>query len=154
MDEGSFDEAYVILFAVACRAARRIVRDEDTAEDVAAETLARAYSRWSKIGSYAEAWVTRVAVNLALDAIRHRRREPSAATIDSVEDPAEWLAVQAALLRLPRRQREAIVVRYVLDLDEQHSAQVLGISQSTLHTHIKRALARLRTPELLAALGA
>lgn len=154
MDDGSFDGSFVALFAIACRAARRIVRDEDAAEDVAAETLARAYSRWSKIGTYAEAWVTRVAVNLALDAIRDRRREPTTATVKGVEDPTEWLAVQAALVRLPRRQREAIVVRYVLDLDEQHAAEVLGISQSTLHTHIKRALARLRSPELLAALGA
>ena len=44
------------------------------AEDVAQETLARAFVHWRKIRSYAEAWVVRVAGNLAIDSWRRNRR--------------------------------------------------------------------------------
>jgi RNA polymerase sigma factor (sigma-70 family) len=149
----TFDSAFVRLFVLAARTARRLLRDEARAEDVAAETLARAFARWSHVEPFAEQWVTRVAVNLALDGLRReaRRKEVPPADV-SPEDPTSRLAVEAALARLPRRQREAVVLRYALDLDEATAADVLGISVPTLHTHVKRALARLRRPDLRARL--
>jgi RNA polymerase sigma factor (sigma-70 family) len=83
-----------------------------------------------------------------------RRPAPTGATTSQAPDPTDAIVLDAALSRLPRRLREAIVLRYVLDLDEANAAEVLGISRQTLHTHVKRGLARLRTPELRAELGA
>jgi DNA-directed RNA polymerase specialized sigma24 family protein len=52
-----------------------LVDDRAEAEDVTAEAFALALARWRKIGrlDWREAWITRVAVNLAID---RRRRNP------------------------------------------------------------------------------
>ena len=59
---------------MAYRVGFRILGDREDARDVTQEALARAYARWSRVGPYDEAWVTRVATNLALDAARARGR--------------------------------------------------------------------------------
>lgn len=61
--EQSFDE----LYALAWRAAMRILAEPAAAEDVAAETLTRAYVRWARMATFAAAWVARAATNLAID---------------------------------------------------------------------------------------
>ncbi len=141
---GGFDAAYVRLFVTAQRCSYRILGNRTAAEDVAAETMARAYARWPKIHPYSDAWVTRVAANLALDHLRRRRvaadeRPPRDGT------SVDRLLLRDELVKLPRRQREAIVLRFLLDLDEQETARALGIGVATVHTHVKRGLARMRT---------
>ncbi|MGH2718563.1 MAG: sigma factor-like helix-turn-helix DNA-binding protein [Actinomycetota bacterium] len=74
-------------------------------------------------------------VNLSRSALRHRRvasryaersatSEPS--EDDSVAAMAEREAAVAALRRLPRRQRECVVLRYYLDMAEADVAATLG----------------------------
>ncbi len=48
-----------------------------------------------------------------------------------------------ALARLPRRQREALVLRYYLDLADSEIALVMGVGQSTVRSTTARALAKL-----------
>jgi RNA polymerase sigma-70 factor (ECF subfamily) len=50
----------------------------------------------------------------------------------------------AALRRLPVRQREVIALRLLLDLDTSATAEMLGISSSTVTTHLHRAIGALR----------
>ena len=142
-DPDGFDERYVELFVRAQRCARRIVGDRDVAEDVAAETMARAFARWSKINSYAPAWVTRVAINLATDQLR---RKPALASgpVEGVDDSVDRLLIRQQLARLPRRQRDTLVIRYLLGFDEKETAELLGVAVGTVHTHVKRGLTRLR----------
>jgi RNA polymerase sigma factor (sigma-70 family) len=63
-------------------------------------------------------------------------------------DPAEEIllrqALTAALRRLPRRQREVVVLRYLVGLSETQVAQTLDISHGTVKTHLRRGLAGLR----------
>jgi RNA polymerase sigma factor (sigma-70 family) len=63
-------------------------------------------------------------------------------------DPAEEIVVRqaltAALRRLPRRQREVVVLRYLVGLSETQVAQTLDISHGTVKTHLRRGLAGLR----------
>jgi RNA polymerase sigma factor (sigma-70 family) len=54
-------------------------------------------------------------------------------------------ALAAALLHLPRRQRETIVLRYLCDLSEADVAAALGVSPGAVKTHLHRALAALRS---------
>lgn len=138
-----FEAAYPELFVRAMRAGRRIVGDRGEAEDIAAETMARAFARWPRIRGYAPAWVVRVASNLALDAVRRRPAGPPPPE-PAPDRAAERLVTYDELRRLPRRQRQALVLRFVLDLDEQEAAAVLGIGVATLHTHVKRGLGRMR----------
>ena len=74
-----FEEAFDSLFLRAFRIGRQILGDPVAAEDVAAETLARAFAHWRKIGHqpWREGWVVRVASNLAIDATRARSRPRS-----------------------------------------------------------------------------
>jgi RNA polymerase sigma factor (sigma-70 family) len=63
-------------------------------------------------------------------------------------DPAEEIvlrqALTAALRRLPRRQREVVVLRYLVGLSETQVAETLDISHGTVKTHLRRGLAGLR----------
>lgn len=114
--EVDFRQAFTELFPHAFRMAHRIVGNVTAAEDCAAEALARAFARWPKVRSlaYRDAWVMRVAANIAIDVVRKKdpALEPVAA-IDPSEDATTRLALAAALRALPARQRDAIVLRYL-----------------------------------------
>ncbi len=137
------------------RAARRILGTDAEADDVAAEAFARALVRWSKVRAlpHRDAWVIRVASNLAIDEIRRRTRrervvmvQRAAATLpDTTDASAERIALALALGRLPRRQREVLTLRYLAGLPEAEVAAVMGLSRNTVKTHAGRALNAMRT---------
>jgi RNA polymerase sigma factor (sigma-70 family) len=140
---GTVDDAYESLFLCAFRAAKRVLADRAAAADVASEAVARAFVHWKRVEDYAEPWVTRVAVNLALDVVR-RRPVPLFVGRTAAAPTPDRVALAGELARLPRRQREAVVLRFLLDFDEEQTAAVLGLSVGTVHTHVTRGLARLR----------
>jgi RNA polymerase sigma-70 factor (sigma-E family) len=145
-----FEEAFEDLYLRAYGVAYQLLGRRSEAEDVAQETLARAFVRWRRIRSYAEAWVVRVAGNLAIDAWRRRqrvdtdvdteRRGPSAPGPDG-----QRVDLHRALDTLSRRQREVIVLRFLADLPEADVAKVLGCSVGSVKQHASRGLATLRT---------
>lgn len=150
-----FAAAYPSLFSRAMRLAYRMTKDQALAEDVAAEALARAYSRWPAVlqMDQPEAWVMRVAVNIVIDDARRstllRRWMPTlgagreaAPSFD--DDVAVRHALVAALGTLPKRQREAIALRYLAELDEEDISRSLQISPSSVRTHVQRGLSALR----------
>lgn len=63
-----------MLFRTAYSGAFKISGSRDDAEEIAQEVLARCYVRWRRVSGYAEAWVYRAAVNLAIDRWRRRAR--------------------------------------------------------------------------------
>lgn len=155
-----FDEAFVPLFRRAYLAAYRLLRTAHDAEEVAAEALARALANWSTVGvlPHREAWVLRVASNLAIDRCRQRRRVPRFRAPPDSEptDLAVCLDVARALQKLPRRQREVIVLRYLADLPEREVAEALGLSAETVKEHAARGRKSLRTvlgPEFMGAMS-
>lgn len=144
------DEAFADLFRIAYVVAYRILGNVAEAEDAAAETIARACLRWRRVGSlpYRDAWVARVAANIAIDAVRRRGRTV-APRQDPVRDPAEAtvlrLALVGALEALSTRQREVVVLRYLADQPEADVASSLGISINTVKKHTLRGVAALRS---------
>ncbi len=111
--------------------------------------------RWPRIEAFAEAWVSRVSMNLALDGLRRQQRPwmPSALLTSGPEvgvPNAERLDLQRALLSLPRRQREVVALRYLADLPEQAVADVLKCSPGTVKQHASRGLAALRRSDAVA----
>lgn len=143
-----FDEFFVRMLPRVVRVARRVTGDPWTAEDVAVEALARTHARWSRVSPlpWRDAWVLKVA---SREALRHVRRRPPMTgpryDTDEADDVVLRAALLAALVRLPRRQREAIVLRYLCDLPEADVAAALGLSAGTVKTHLHRALATLRS---------
>lgn len=146
-EDGSFEAAFDELFPRAVRLANRLLGDRAAAEDVAAEALARAYARWPKVGalSYRDGWVLKVATNLAIDRLRRRTPDVWPSTAADFEDSVELrIALNAALLTLAPRQRQAVALRYLGGLSDQEVALALGISLGSVKTHIHRGLKGLR----------
>src|SRR5690606_41751139 len=56
---------------------------------------------------------------------------------------AEHERVVAAVRRLPQRQREAVVLRFYMDLPLREIAEGMGVSEGAVKTHLHRGLAAL-----------
>src|SRR5438105_10692468 len=145
--DDSFEEAFDHLFARAERVAFRLLGNAAAAEDVAAETLMRTFADWPRVRNleYRDAWVLRVATNLAIDACRRRKLPVQLAAAASEEDViALGLTLAAALSSLPRRQRDAVALHYLSGFSDEEVAQALGIAVGTVKTHIHRGMEALR----------
>src|SRR5580698_6410186 len=129
--------------------------ERDTAQDLVAEAFARAWASWASVSRHPApaAWVVRTALNAGVSRWRRRRREVAVPDLALVADrPAAGEAadgcvdprVMAALLRLPARQRQVVALRLFLDLDTGRTAEVLGVTPSTVKAHLSRALTALR----------
>ena len=134
-----FEEAFPDLY--------RVLGDRGDAEDVAQEALARAHLRWARRWERPEGWIVTVATNLSIDRHRRRRRvsnlgsEPLA-LVDAHQ--SERIDLARALRRLPRRQREVVVLRYLADWSERDVAIALAVSVGAVKSHASRGLAALR----------
>jgi RNA polymerase sigma-70 factor (ECF subfamily) len=132
-----------------------IVRDRERAEDITQDAFLQLFRHWPRIATYErpDAWVRRVAIRLAM---RGRRRDALWRSVRSLFAPAptETVAdvdVMAAVGRLPRAQRAAIVLHYYEDRPVAEIAQLLGCSASTARVHLHRG--RRRLAELLRVEG-
>ncbi|HJU57898.1 MAG TPA: RNA polymerase sigma factor [Actinomycetota bacterium] len=122
------------------------------AEDAVQEALLRAWERSEK-GEEIEslnAWVTTVSLNLARSGLRRLRserrararlRQPHGGNHALETDRA--IDLERALLSLPRRQREAVVLRYYLQCGTREVAATLGINEGTVKSTLSRARASL-----------
>lgn len=139
------------------RMAYLLTGDHALAEDLVQDALARAFSRWSRIGAMAapDAYIRRMIVNEHVSGWRrYRRRERLLAELpqvpaagwggDLAADQAVRAMVWAAVRELPARQRAALVLRFYEDLPDAQVAVILGCSPATVRSQIARALARLR----------
>ena len=128
--------------------------DRATAEELTAETFARACERWRRFdprrGS-PRTWLCQLARSTALDHFRaearRRRREDRfvAGEQRDAEVFGEGLspALEAALTRLSAAEREVVALRILLELDGEAAARVLGISATACSTRLSRALQKL-----------
>jgi RNA polymerase sigma factor, sigma-70 family len=136
------------------RLALMLVGDRPTAEDVVQEAFERTHAGRRRLRDPAKglAYVRSAVLNgcrsvLRKRAFAFRRGVPYEPPIWSAESTVliaeERREVLAALQRLPRRQREALILRYYLDLSDQEIADVMSIGASTVRSTIARGLAAL-----------
>jgi RNA polymerase sigma-70 factor (sigma-E family) len=142
-----FEEAFDGLYARAYGVAFQLLGRRSEAEDVAQETLARAYVHWRKIRARPQGWVVTVAGNLSIDSWRRNRRLEHAEAVDAATPgpDAARVDLHRALRTLSRRQREVLVLRFLADLPEADVAAALGCSVGSVKVHASRGLASLRT---------
>ncbi|HEV3135671.1 MAG TPA: RNA polymerase sigma factor [Acidimicrobiia bacterium] len=130
------------------------------ADDAAQEAFVRAFGFLHRFrpGAPFRPWLLTVVANVARNQTRstHRwtraTRAPGERGIAATNAPsAEDVAltrrrdgtVRAALDTLPLRYRDVVACRYLLDLSEAETAQVLGIARGTVKSRLSRALDRL-----------
>ncbi len=84
--------------------------------------------------------------NLAIDALTKRPARLAYSDSLAPEDAVVLrLTLAEALRALPARQRDAVVLRYVVDMSEADVALALGVAPGTVKSHLHRAVARLRS---------
>jgi RNA polymerase sigma-70 factor (sigma-E family) len=136
------------------RLAVLLVDDLPTAEDVVQDAFGKLHASWGRLRDpdAAVAYLRTAVVNGARSVLRRRRTArlfvPPRAAPEPGADAAAVLAeehreVLAALQRLPRRQREVLVLRYWSDMSEAEVAEALGISKGTVKSTTSRALTAL-----------
>jgi RNA polymerase sigma-70 factor (ECF subfamily) len=116
-------------------------------EDAAIEALARAFARWSRVSGMdnPEAWVMRVATNLAIDQIRRKPAYTNPTAEGDLQDKViNEQILRVSIAKLPRRQRQVVALRYLVDMPEEAVAKMLDVSPGAVKTHLHRALEQLR----------
>ena len=127
--------------------------DAALADDLAQEALTRAYVSSGGFRSNFKAWVFRIAYNCFIDNLR--RVQAPAASLDSPEalhvaDRAASDAsfrheeLQRALVRIPEKERTAIVLHYFEDLKVQEIAAIMQIPAGTVKYHLSVGRDHLR----------
>ena len=136
---------------------RRLVRDDDVAQDLLQDTLLRAHRALTRLGQGANerAWLYRIATNAALNHLRDSKRERAALerhareqdggaaepdTVDTERREALWRRVA----ELPERQRVALTLRVADELEYDDIAQRMGGTAQAARANVYQAVKRLR----------
>jgi RNA polymerase sigma-70 factor (ECF subfamily) len=149
----AFDGFYRGNYPSVVRLAYSLCGSLQIAEELAQEAFVTAHQRWERLHGFdrPDLWVRRVVINRSISYRRReateRRaleqlhdREPLGATTDlPIGDAELW----AALRELSPRQAEALALFYVEDQPISEVAEILGLGEETVKTHLKRGRAAL-----------
>jgi RNA polymerase sigma factor (sigma-70 family) len=143
--EPGHEDLYAVHFASLMRIGFCLTGSNEVAEDLVQDTFLRCSGRLATVddpGSYLRAAL----VNACRS---HHRRTQMASRTDMPAPanrslPADLIELRDVLLRLPERQRAAIVLRYLVDLDDEQIAKTLGCRRATVRSLVHRGLAQLR----------
>ena len=133
-----FDASFPGLVTVACHAARRFFRfDESIVRNAVAETMAQTYERWERVRHHDSpaGWVIVRTKDVCLEFLR---------AISETEEHALSESIVDTLDRLTRRQRDVAVLRYLMDCDQATTAVALGTTESKVSTRAEKARHRIR----------
>ena len=148
-------ELYTAHYRSLVRLAAFLTGDRDNAEEVVQDAYVKVHGSWRGLREpdKAEAYLRTAVVNLSRSRLRRRQvaarhRPEPLSDVASAEASAmrsvQRAAVLQALQQLPRRQREAVVLRYYGDLSEAQTASAMGCSVGAVKSHTSRAMAALR----------
>ena len=137
--------------------ARRMLKDDAEAEDVAQEALLRLWRNAAALELGAggvRPWLRRVASNLCIDRVRSRRNTTAVDQVPEQAEPASQVRhlverelgarVDAALKALPERQRLAITLFHYEGMSQIEVGGVLGISDEAVELLLARARRTLK----------
>jgi RNA polymerase sigma-70 factor (sigma-E family) len=135
------------------RTAVLLAGGREAGEDLLQTAVERLLRRWRRFDGDPEGYLRRTLCNLAIDghrrAGRWRQKERLLRTeVRQAQDPADGVDLRDALvrllLRLPPRQRAALVLRYWEQLTDAEAAAVLGCAEGTVKSAVSRGLIRMR----------
>ena len=134
------------------------VGDERTAEDLASEVFIRLIRTWAETtpeGTRLQAWLFKIARNLAIDYYRRQKslnQDPLMETEPSGDDPIDTTVqrildhqlLYKAVNMLPFDQCEVIRLRFISEMTIMETSQIMGRSQDAIKGLQRRALSALR----------
>jgi RNA polymerase sigma-70 factor (ECF subfamily) len=132
-----------------------LVRDRAAAEDCTQETFVRAYQNWKrwKPDAPVEAWLHRIAINVAISDRRHQQLRQAGEVIKRLGKPApppdpstlaERSDMVRALRKLPPKQAAALVLRHYHGYTNREIAAALGVPDQTVASRLAAARAQLQ----------
>lgn len=132
-----------------------LVRDKAAAEDCAQETFVRAYQNWKRWRPDApvEAWLHRIAINVAISDRRHQQLRQAGEVIRRLGKPAppadpatlvERSDLVRALRKLPAKQAAALVLRHYHGYSNREIAAALGVPDQTVASRLAAARKQLQ----------
>ncbi len=163
--DGAFAELLAAHGSAVYTTALRVSRQPADAEDVAAETFARAYAA---LRGYPpertralrlRPWLVTITLNLWRNQARAADRRPTVVALDRAAEPPDPTSgpeqqaldvddrarLAGLLVDLPEPQRVAVVLRHVVGMTHAEISTVMECPEGTVKSHISRALAALRT---------
>jgi RNA polymerase sigma-70 factor (sigma-E family) len=129
------------------RTAYLLTGNHHDAEDLVQTALIKVVPKWGRISHRPEPYVRQVLARESVNRWRGRRwRETTTDVVPerTHHDSTDRVGLLEELRTLSPRQRAVLVLRYLDDLSEADTAAALGISQGTVKTYARDALARLR----------
>jgi RNA polymerase sigma-70 factor, ECF subfamily len=130
---------------------RRLVDDEDTAHEIAAEAFVRLLSRWTRVES-PQSYLYMIATNLIRDHWRKAERErravrsvTAAAALDDVGYQVQGVDVRNLLQSLPPRLRDPFLLHYYGGFPIREVAVLLHRPEGTIKADLFAARAKLKT---------
>ena len=161
MEGAAFDTVVTTHHGEIFRYLRRLSWRAAEADDLSQETFLRAYRAWGGLAADANvrAWLFTIATNVFRNHVRsERRRQAAHATVrttrrelelDGPEEEAMAVEMktltEAAIRRLPLKQRLAFTLRKLHELDYEIIGQSLDCSAETARAHVFQALRKIRT---------
>jgi len=132
-----------------------IVRDRAVAEDCAQETYERAFRSWRRWrpDAPAEAWLHRIAINVAISDRRRERLRQAGEVIRRLGRPAagsdpslaaERSDLLRAMKKLPPKQAAALVLRHYHGYSNREIATALGVPEQTVASRLAAARKQLQ----------
>ena len=153
-DRAAAEELFTACYPRLAGWVRRLVDDDDTAHEIAAEAFTRLLGRWSSLDN-PQSYLYMIATNLVRDHWRKTGRERRALRAVGVQDlaeqvyqPAQDVHVRGLLQALPDRLRSPFLLHYYAGFPIRDVAALLGRPEGTIKADLYQARARLR-----AALG-
>jgi RNA polymerase sigma-70 factor (ECF subfamily) len=129
---------------------RRLVDDDETAHEIAAEAFTRLIARWSQLENpHSYLYVT--AMNLVRDHWRKMQRErralrtAAAVPADQTYQPGQDVHVRQLIETLPLRLRNAFLLHYYAGFPLREVAAMLGRPEGTIKADLFQARARLKS---------
>lgn len=127
------------------------LKDSALAEDAVQETFVKAYKAMATFrgDSGEKTWLMRIAINTCRDMRRERwfrfvDRSVTADALPMQTDSQEDYALMEAVMSLPCRHKEVVLLYYYQGLNLQEIAEALGIAVSTVSVRLKKAREKLR----------
>lgn len=130
-----------------------ILQDDALAEDAVQETYLKAYRSLDTFRgqSSEKTWLIRIGVNVCRDMRRarwfryvDRRVTPETLSIPAAETDEDCEALSEALMQLPDRYKEVVLLHYYQNMNVRETAQALGLAPSSVSNRLKKAREKLR----------